>query len=90
MINPEIKKKKIKLPTDFCVTTIILLSEYDQIYLLDYNSPNECRNIFMRRKKHQIYIQIYLLEKTTNIWVNKYIRQKYSNIIEYPNICYTL
>ena len=59
--------------------------------LLESNIPNDCPNIFMRRKKTRMNVRIHLLWKNPqmfeqmNIFVNKYL-----NIREYPNIRYTL
>ena len=61
------------------------------MYSFESNIPNECPNIFMRRKMSRMNVRIYSLWKNSqifermNIFVNKYL-----NIFEYPNICYTL
>ena len=75
----------------FFKTNFILLSGFKPMYLLESNIPNECPNIFIRRKKYRTNVQIYSLWKNSqkfermNIFINKYL-----NIFEYPNICYTL
>ena len=58
---------------------------------LEANIPNEYPNIFMRRKKSRMNVQIYSLWKNPRIFrqMNIFVN-KYSNIFEYPNICYTL
>ena len=75
----------------FGITNFVLFCSFKPMYLLESNIPYEYQNIFMRKKKSQMNVQIYLLWKNPQIfeWMNIFIN-KYSNIFEYPNICYTL
>ena len=70
---------------------IFLLSAFKPMYLLESNIPNECTNIFMRRKKSRMNVRIYSLWKNPRIFeqMNIFVN-KYSNIFKYPDIRQTL
>ena len=79
------------LPKFFWITNFILFSGFKPMYSLESNIPNECPNIFMRRKKSRMNVRIdsrwknpQIFERM-NIFINKYL-----NIFEYPYIHYNL